>query len=237
MTAIPPPAPPPAVPPPPPQAGGDSAQRSRNLGLTVVISFVIVCIALTIIAQIAKKEQYPSGYKPMAFEAAAQMLGIEPVAEWQSIEGAGFSVALPARLQVLDDAQLQTMVSGADDDVQGTIRVLAIDTQNTSFGRNLMLSAIPTTGSMTASKFVSGTAGEFKKGGYTIKDVTSYRAGDRRMGRLIYEGTTLFGQKTGMQIATIHDTTIWVVTGTVQSWELDVWVPVFEMIATTLELN
>ena len=219
------------------QTSEDAAKRSRNLGLAVVVSFVIVCIALTVIAQLAKREHYPSGYKPMAFEAAAQSLGIEPVAEWQPTEGDGFSVALPARLQVLDDAQFQMMVSGASGDVQGTIRVLAIDTQNTSFGRSVMISAIPTTQSMTASQFVSGTAGEFKKGGYTIKDVTSYRAGDRRMGRLIYEGTTLFGHKTGVQIATIHDNTIWVVTGTVQSWELDVWVPMFEAIATTLELN
>jgi hypothetical protein len=229
--------PPPVSPVPAP----DSPSRSRNLGIAVVVSLVIVCVGLSALAQLRKQnaEVGRSDYPVADFSSAAQALEVEPVAEWSRVEGDGFLIYLPERLNPLGEAAVKQMVSGSNVDLASAkVLLIAVDADASRSGTNLTVSTIPSSGDMSPSKYVSGVANEMKAQGYSIKDKSVYELEGRRVGRLIYETTSAWGYRSsGVQFMCTQDQTIWVITGTVMSAELHDWLPVLETIAGRFEFE
>jgi hypothetical protein len=224
-----------------PMPAPDSASRSRNLGIAVMVSLVIVCVGLYALARLKQNDSEVgrSDYPVADFISAAQALEVEPVAEWSRVEGDGFSIYLPERLNPLDEVEFRQMVSASIVGSQGaTMLMMAVDADLTQFGTNVMVSAIPISGDMSPGTYVSGVADEMKAQGYSIKDKSVYELEGRSVGRLIYEATTAQGHRaSGVQFAYPEGQTIWVVTGTALSAELHDWLPVFEAIAGRLEFE
>jgi hypothetical protein len=212
----------------PPPASKPPDNRSRNLLMAVVVSVVIVCIGLFVVAQLANRDKIgKSDYPVKSFAVARTKLGIEPVPQWQSFDGSDFTVYLPKRFEPLSDS-----VQPSPPDLSGgQVLLIAADTANTTFGTNIMLMAMPASSDMTPGKYAWGTADEMKKGGYQIKDKSAYDLSGRSVGRLIYETTTLSGQlAAGVQFAIIENDTLWVIIGTVPSRDLSNWLPVLQEI-------
>jgi hypothetical protein len=223
--------PPPYVPP----ARRSPDNRSRNVAFAVVVSLVIVCGGLTVIAQLANYDRIgPSDYPVRNFSTAMMLLGIEPPPQWQPFEAHDFTIYLPGRFEPLSAAEQPP----ATDLHGGQVRLMARDTASLLFGTNIIVMSMAASSGVTPGKYVWNTAALMKKDGYRIKDKSAYQLDGRSVGRLIYETTTPYGQRAaGMQFAYVEDGTLWVIAGTVSSSDLDNWLPVLQEIARRFEVR
>lgn len=225
---------PPYVPPPLPTLTPPD-NRIRNLVIAVVVSVVIVCMGLVVIAEFANRDRIgKSDYPVKNFADAIIELGIGPVPQWNRLNGNSFTIYLPGRFEPLSGSMHPTPpdLSG------GQVLLIAADTDSILFGTNIMVMVLPAARGMTAGDYVRGTADEMKRGGYQIKDKSAYDLSGRSVGRLIYETTTFSAQlASGVQFATIEDGTLWVIVGTVPSRDLNNWLPVIEEIMRKFEVG
>lgn len=218
-----------------PPARPSPDHRSRNVALAVVVSLVIVCGGLMVIAQFANYDKIgPSDYPVRDFSTAMMLLGIEPPRQWQPFETHDFTIYLPGRFEPLSTAEQPP----APDLHGGQVRLMARDTASLLFGTNIILMSMAASSGVTPGKYVWNTAALMKKEGYQIKDKSAYQLDGRAVGRLIYETTTPGGQHaTGMQFVYVEDGTLWVIVGTVSNSDLDNWLPVIQEIARRFEVR
>ena len=149
------------------------------------------------------------------------------MSQWNRLAGDGFTIYLPGRFEPLGDAGQPT----APDLHGGQVRLIVVDTDNALVATNIMVMALPASPGMTPGKYVLGTADELKRSGYQVEDKSVYELSGRSVGRLIYENTSLFGQRvSGVEFAYVNGETLWVIMGAVPSRDLENWLPVLEVI-------
>jgi hypothetical protein len=209
--------------------------RSRNLVMAVVISLMIVCGGLTVIAQFINRDRIgKSNYPVKNFSSAMMLLGIEPPPQWEFFEGRDFTIYLPGRFELLSTAEQPP----TPDLHGGQVRMMARDTASFLFGTNIIVMSMAASADVTPGDYVWSTADLMKKGGYQIKDKSAYELDGRSIGRLIYETATPYGQRAaGIQFAYVEDGTLWVIVGTVAGSDLDNWLPVLQEIARRFEVR
>jgi hypothetical protein len=213
----------------------------RNRIIATLVSAAIVVGLLLLVAdfQHQGEEIGESRDSNQDFGSATRVLEVEPAAEWRVVQGDGFSIYLPQRLEPLSAAEFERITGASMIDLSGAkTMVMALDAHRARFGTNVTLTAIPVADNMTPGEYVSSVASEIKTDGYSIKDQSVYELEGRSVGRLIYETTTAQGHRaSGVQFAYAEGRTIWVVTCTALSAELHDWLPVFETIASRFEFQ
>jgi hypothetical protein len=216
--------------------------RNQKRMIVVVVLAVMALAALAILVAFLRSNDNGIGesdYRIEDFERSAQTWDIEPIAEWRAVEGDGFTLYLPQRMEPLSDAEFEQRYGSGSLGANGArVVMLVMDEASDTFGINVTINIIPLTEDMTPAEYVAGVAKEMNSNGYSIEDRSVYQLGNRQVGRLIYKPTSPLGLRmTGAQFAYVESRTIWVVTGTVMSDWFATWLPVFQEIARQFEFE
>jgi hypothetical protein len=227
--------------------------RWTRYATAVFISIIIVCAALAFLGRLFENDKIgESDYPIKDFTLAASALDVEPVDEWRTETGRGFSASLPERLRVATESETQDftgMVVSMGDELFDTevdfdeamnednLMILVLDQSYLVGGINITIARLAGSGTESMSYYVKGISDQFKPLGATITDRSVYTLGGKEMGRIIIQMEVVGIGVSGVQFLRKDSRSVWAITGSAPSADFENWLPIFETVAREFEIN